>query len=160
VSRRPTEPPRPIRPLDSSRNSFELYLLILGLVTGAPLLWGAPPPMSAAALLDPVQVKLWAVLLVGGCFVALIGVWWTWWAWLARFHPGIRPSLATGLLLEQVGLVAVAVGTIIFAYAIVAVGGSPLVAGLVLGFGLACATRAVRIRRWVKASIRQQDDGP
>jgi hypothetical protein len=116
------DPPRPIRPLDSSRNSFELYLLFLGLITGAPLLWGAPPPMSAAALLNPVQLKVWAFLLVGGCAVALVGVWWTWWAWLARFSPGIRPSLATGLLLEQVGMVSVSVGTLIFAYAIVAVG--------------------------------------
>jgi hypothetical protein len=158
VRRRPDDPPRPIRPLDSSRNSFELYLLFLGLITGAPLLWGGPPPMSAAALLNPVQVKVWALLLVGGCAVALVGVWWTWWAWLARFNPGIRPNLATGLLLEQVGMVSVAVGTIIFAYAIVAVRGSPLVAGLVLGFGLACATRAVRIQRWVKATIRRNGD--
>lgn len=148
-----------IRPLDSSRNSFELYLLFLGLISGLPLLWGGgPPPMSAAALLSPVELKVWACLLVGGCGVALVGVWWTWWAWLARFNSGIRPSLATGLLLEQVGMVSVAVGTMIFAYAIVAVGGSPLLAGIVLGFGLACATRAVRIRRWVRATIRRNGE--
>lgn len=154
MARRP-DPPRPIRPLDSSRNSFELYLLFLGMVTGLPLLWGAPPPTSTEALLNPVEVKVWAFLLVGGCAVALVGVWWTWWAWLSRFAPGVRPNLATGLLLEQVGMVGVAVGTLIFAYAIVAVGGSPLIAGIVLGFGLACTTRAVRIRRWVRATIRR-----
>lgn len=142
------------RPLDSGRNPFELFLLALGLLSGLPLLWGAPPPRSTAQLLSPLLVHVWAAFLVGGCVVALVGVWWTWLGWV--FRAAAKES--TGLLLEQLGLVSVGVGTVIYGIGLIAadVPGSGFAAGLTFAYGLACFWRAVQIQRWVRAAISEQ----
>lgn len=141
--------------LDSGRNPFELFVLGFSLIVGAPLLWGAPVPGTTAALLGPMLVHVWATILVIGCSVTLLGVWWTWWAWLRRWWPRWRPRAATGLLIEQCGLVAVGVGDVIYAVGVftIAPDRGRIGAAIVLGFGLACWWRAWHIRRWVKAIV-------
>jgi hypothetical protein len=145
-----------VRRLDSARNPFELLLLVLGLVSGLPLLWGAPAPGSAAELLGPVLVHVWAYMLVLGCLTALAGVWWT---WPARWIHHLHPRAVTGLLIEQVGLVAVGVGTLVYGIGIVALDsqGRGLAAGISFGYGLACFWRAGQIQHWVRAAIFEQD---
>lgn len=147
------------RRLDSARNPFELFLLGLGLVSGLPLLWGAPSPGSAAELLGPVLVHVWSYILVFGCVTALVGVWWTWWSWLGRWFPHLCLRSVTGLLIEQVGLVAAGVGTTIYGVALVRLDtqGRSLAAGIAFGFGLACFWRAAQIQRWIRAAIFEQD---
>lgn len=144
----------PVRSLDSGRNPFELFLLGLGLLAGLPLLWGSPPPRSTEQLLSPFLVHVWAAFLVGGCVVALVGVWWRWLGWVFRSEA----KHSTGLLLEQLGLVSVGVGTIIYGIGIIASGvpGSGLAVGLTFAYGLACFVRTGRIQRWVRAAIREQ----
>jgi hypothetical protein len=140
--------------LDSSRNPFELFTLGLGLLSGLPLLFGVPAPGSTNALLGPVLVHVWAWILVAGCATALIGVWWTWFGWC----PWVRPTPGTGLLVERVGLVAVGVGTLIYAVAILAEapGFRWLPAAIVAAYGLACWWRAFLIQRWIRAAISRR----
>lgn len=148
-------------PLDSGRNPFELWVLGFGLVVGTPLLFGAPTPGSTTEALGTVLVRVWAWLLVGGCLIALVGVWWTWWGWLGRWISRWRPTTLAGVLIEGVGLVPVATGMVIFAVGVIDFGGAALAAGLVGSWGLACLWRVRQIRRWVKANVRaaQGTDG-
>lgn len=143
--------------LDRGRQPFELFVLVLGLVVGWPLLLGAPTPGSTTELLGPVWARVWAWILVIGCLIALIGVWWTWWNRLQRWFPRISLRTSTGLLIEQVGLVAVGVGTLIYAIGVVSAAGGDtgrfVPAGLVAGLGMACVWRAGQIQRWVRATI-------
>jgi hypothetical protein len=147
----------PVRRLDSPRNPFELFLLFLGLASAFPLLWGAPTPGSTAELLGPVLVRVWGYILVFGCLTALTGVWWT---WLGRlFHRRTKPQEVAGLLIEQVGLVAVGVGTLVYGVGLIGLDtqGRGVVVGIAFGWGLACFWRAGQIQRWVRAAIREQD---
>lgn len=149
------------RPLDSGRNPFELFLLCLGLLSGIPLLFGAPPPGTLAELLSPDLVHAWAAILVFGCGVALCGVWWSWWGWLGRIHPRLATRPTTGLLIEQVGLFAVGGGTLIYGVGIIGSGrdGTGIATGIVLAYGMACFWRFAQIKLWVRAAIREQHKG-
>lgn len=150
-----------VAPLNSARRSpFQLFVLIMGVVVGWPLLFGGPTPGSTTELLGPFWARVWGWILVCGCFVALVGVWWTWWGWLGRWLPRWRPSPSTGLLIEQGGLVAAGAGTLIYVVAVVAAGNATpsrawIATGLVLGMGLACFWRVGQIQRHIRATIRQ-----
>lgn len=130
--------------LDSSRNPFELFVLVLGIISGAPLILGHIVPGSTAALLNPVLLVVWAVILIVGSTVALTGAFW----------PG-RPHI--GLLYEQFGLVITGVGVLIYTAGLLLTVQAPgrwLAAGLAGAYGLACFCRAWQIQRWVKVVLR------
>lgn len=129
-------------------------MLALGFASGLPLLWGAPPPRTAQQLLSPVLVHLWGYTLVLGCLLALLGVCWTWWGWLGKLWPRFQPADGTGLLIEQLGVLAVGVGTVIYGAGILVADqpGSYLAAGIILGFGAACFWRFGQIQRLVKVA--------
>ncbi|SDG94763.1 hypothetical protein [Klenkia brasiliensis] len=144
--------------IENGRHPFELLVLGFGLVVGAPLLVGAPTPGSTEALLGPVMVRVWAWLLVGGCWVALTGAWWTWWRQLDRWVPAAaRLRHDTGLLVEMVGLVAVGAGTVIYGIGVwdgLDTPGRQLPAAIIAGFGVACWVRASQIWRFVRSTLR------
>jgi hypothetical protein len=144
---------RPLLPehllkLSSGRsNPFEIFILILGLVSGTPILTGHAEPTSVVALLDPVLLHIWAWMLTAGCALALAGV-----LWPKRPH--------TGFLIEQVGLVAVGAGVVIYVVALAQIHdpGRVLAIGIATGFGLACWWRVWLIQRWIKSLISLVSD--
>lgn len=135
--------PEHLLKLSSGRsNPFEIFILACGLVSGVPILTGHGHPASVASLLDPKLLHVWAWMLTVGCLVALVGV-----LWSRRAH--------TGFLIEQVGLVAVGSGVIIYVIGLINLHdpGRWLAVGLAVGFGLACWWRVWLIQRYIKSLI-------
>lgn len=131
--------------LSRTRNPFEIYLLLLAIVTSAPSMLGVAPTPSSIEFQLGIYARVWSFFLFAGCAVALVGIFWP------RPRHQERYSV-TGLGLEQTGLVSVAGATIYYSVAIIAVIGSTglITAGIVLAFGLASGVQALRIHRWMK----------
>lgn len=118
-----------------SRHPFELFTLILCVAVGVPALVADARPGSINEALPHWAVDVWGAGLAGGAIVALVGIGWS--------------NRVTGLILEQVGLVAVGCATLVYAAgALVTVGVTALVpAGIVAAFGLSCLWRWLQIQR-------------
>lgn len=143
---------RPVPTLDSGRNPFEVFMLVVSIASGIPLVLGHIVPGSTAALLNPALLVVWAVILIVGSTITLAGAFW----------PGRRGDI--GLLVEQFGLVVVGVGVIVYtAGLLLAATGSGrwVAAGVAGAYGLACWYRAWQIQKWVRAVVRLSEDaGP
>lgn len=129
--------------LSSGRsNPFEIFILLLGTASGVPILTGHAEPGSVVTLLNPMLLHIWAWMLTVGCVIALIGV-----LWPKQAH--------TGFLIEQVGLVAVGAGVVIYVVALANIHDPSRVLsiGIASGFGLACWWRVWLIQRWIKSLI-------
>jgi hypothetical protein len=111
------------------REGFEIYVLALCLLAGAPLLFGAERPGSIQSLLPEQWQFVWSLFLVGGSALALAGIFW--------------PHRATGLILEQVGMVPTAVASLTYALIVlITMGWTSIVpVAVVVGFGVACIHR-------------------
>lgn len=105
-----------------------LFVLVLCVVSGVPLIFANATPGSITAQLDDVWVVVWGLMLTVGALTTLIGT----------FKMSVD-----GIILEQIGSVAVGGATIIYAGAIFATVGyaGSVPAGITLGFGLACLWR-------------------
>lgn len=128
---------------------FEQFFLVLGVVYGLPMVFGAPAPQATEHLLSPLLVHVWATFLAGGCLTALIGTHWEQLGHLANR----RTRNDTSLLLERLGLVAAGVGTLIYAIGLVLIGFPGFLA---FAYGLACFWRAGQITLWIRAAIRDK----
>lgn len=120
---------RAVEILFGSRHPFQIYMLMLCLVSGFPLILGKVQAESIEAQLPGWGATAWGLALVGGALVALIGI--------------FMPNRVNGLLIEGIGLVSVGAAAVIYAIAIIAtVGfGGIVAAGITLGFGLSCIVR-------------------
>lgn len=105
-----------------------VYVLGLATVAGVVLLFTGAEPGSIEALLPKWGVALWAMALVGGSVLTLIGM---------------SRQTVDGVITEQVGSVATGVACVMYASAMILVGGmhALLPASFVLGFGAACFVR-------------------
>lgn len=131
----------------ADRHPFEIYLLAWTFIVSAPASLGlVHVPGSVSEQLPEFAGRAWATGLAIGSATALIGL-----AWKRPTFPRLS---VTGLLLEQVGLVAVGGSTVFYAaVAMFVVGLSALVpAGIVLAFGFACLAQARKIRALLKMS--------
>lgn len=115
-----------------------IFILALCVVSGTPLMLGAVEPGSMDALITPLIVRLWGISLVLGALVTLAGMSW-------------RRSIM-GVLLEQMGSVAVGGCSLFYAVAIMLEAGwSGLVAaGIVTGWGLSCLFRWYQLERLIR----------
>lgn len=104
---------------------FEIFLALLCLLAGIPLLLGAPEPESLNRLLAPAVVKLWGIMLVIGSGAVLVGL-----------VPRMRWVQIKGL--QLLGLAA-----LVYAIAVLALGTRGRLPGLItLAFALACLAKS------------------
>jgi hypothetical protein len=126
----------------SDRHPFEIFMLSTAMVSSFPAAAGfAPPPNSIAQQLPGWPSRAWAIILMLGCAIALVG--------LAKRRPPWPVVSVTALGFEQVGLTIAGGSTTIYALAVIASAGVPALvpAGLSLAFGLACFAQAWKIER-------------
>lgn len=133
-------------PLKAGRHPFQTYLLVLCLVSGAPLATGRTTPGSIADTLPELLVIAWGAMLVLGSATALIGTFW-------------RRNYATALTLERAGLWST--GGAALAYGLCIFASNPFVglvaSFIILAFGAACIKRARDIGYIFKRAL---DDHP
>jgi hypothetical protein len=138
----------------SGRHPFEIFMLALTLVTGAPVLLGVTPrPGSMNALVSSTYVHIWAGALVIGASLALIGV-----AWKRPKDP--RLMSVTGLSLEQVGLVMVAAATLFYTAVLLLsdTPGAGVAIGTILAYGSSCAVRAWQLQGIIRGTRLMHHD--
>lgn len=128
--------------LFGSRHPFQIYMLLLCLFTGLPLLFGRYEPRSIEAQLPGWGVTLWGATLFFGALVALVGI--------------FLPNRVNGLLVEGIGLIATGVAAIIYAVAIIfTIGSAGVVAsGIVVGFGISCVVRWFQLNTVLSTFVR------
>lgn len=133
--------------LASSRHPFQLFLLVLSIVSGIPLLLGIERgPATIESLLPDGMVYMWGLLLTVGSATALIG--------------SLMSNRINGILVEQWGLLVVAVTTIFYGVGILLVVGRTGIqpAAIILAFGLACAYRWYELQRYIGSLSRIVSD--
>jgi hypothetical protein len=130
-----------------------IFVLSLCVISGLPLVFADATPGSIAAQLDRVWVVIWGVMLTVGALTTLIGT--------------VKTDV-NGIILEQIGSVAVGGATIVYAGAILVQirwsGSVP--AAIVLGWGLSCFWRWGQLQALLhkaeqvatEAKERQQDE--
>jgi hypothetical protein len=130
-------------PLHAGRHPFQSFLLALCVVSGIPLLLGAPPAASATALLPSWVVTAWGASLALGAGVAIAGSYWP------------KRNYATALTVERIGLVIVGPAALLYAAIITiytgAAGAVP--ASIVTGFGVASLIRAHDLGKIIRRAI-------
>lgn len=117
----------------SGRHPFEIFTMTLAFATGLPTLLGIQErPSSVMTYLPHIVALLWAIVLTVGSAGALVGVWWK--------------ERATGLILEQLGLGLVGLGSVVYAGVAIGRGIFLIPVGIVAGFGLSCLWRYFQLQ--------------
>lgn len=134
VAKPPMQKPEP-----SSRHPLIVFLLSLCFISGAGIAFGAPAPGSVEEQMTRAGVYGWAFFLAAGAGTVLVGL------ALQANHQ----RLVVGVLLEQVGVVALGFAAIIYSAAAFATVGLQglLPAGITFTFGVACLYRWVSLQR-------------
>lgn len=123
-----------------------VFILILCIVSGLPLILTDIEPGSLESLMPTWWIVLWGLALVCGAGCAL---------W------GMSRQTVDGILVEQVGSVIVGCSSIIYSAAIIiAVGSSGIVsAGIVFGWGLSCFWRWLQLQALVVQGVAVVEGG-
>jgi hypothetical protein len=133
-----------------------VFILSLCIVSGFPLIFANATPGSIASQLDQVWVVIWGVMLTAGALTNLIGT--------------LRADV-NGIILEQIGSVAVGGATVVYAGAIIAQVGwqGTVPVAIVLGLGLSCFWRwgqlqalmhkAEQVATEVRQELEDEEDG-
>ena len=124
-----------------------VFLLVLCVASGLPLLFGTVAPGSIAALLDRPLVIGWGLMLTVGAVVSLVGI--------------FRRTVL-GIILEQVGSVAVGGASLLYAAAILLQVGTRglFSAAIITGWGLSCFWRWAQLQALLNAAQAIADHEP
>jgi|SRR6266705_2800855 len=127
-----------------------VFILALCVISGVPLIFASATPGSIASQLNATWVVIWGVMLTLGALVNLIGT--------------LRLDV-NGVILEQIGSVAVGGASVLYAVAIFTTvqwkGAVP--AAIILGLGVSCFWRYGQLQallhRAEKAATDAKQDG-
>lgn len=128
------------------RHPYEIYLTLFVLATSLPSALGITPlAPSIRGVLDPWVGRTWVIILSISAGLVLIGISW-------RRPRGSNRVSVTGVLIEQVGLVAIAMGSAIYTYSAFHLAGLAALTqvGYVAGYGIASASLALRIQKVIR----------
>lgn len=146
IVRRPSPAPRPV--VVSGRHPYEIFMLILCLLTGIPTMMGVTPtPGSMESQVTPWVSCTWAFFLTFGAATALLGVIWP--------QPKDKELMSvTALSLEQIGLSAVGGAAIFYGAAIYSSTGIKALVplGMIMSFGAASIWRAWQLQRLLQGA--------
>lgn len=128
-----------------------VFILVLSVVSGIPLVFADATPGSIDDQLDAPWVVIWGVMLTAGALTTLIGT--------------LKPNV-DGIILEQIGSVAVGGASLLYAGAIgfqVGLAGS-VPAAIIVGFGLSCFWRWGQLQALIneaeQAAAKAQEPSP
>jgi hypothetical protein len=127
-----------------------VFILALCVVSGVPLIFADATPGSINSQLDPVWVVIWGIMLAAGALVNLIGT--------------LKLDV-NGVILEQIGSVAVGGASLLYSVAIfMSVQWKGFIpAAIVLGLGVSCFWRYGQLQallhRAEKAATDAKQDG-
>lgn len=140
----------------STRHPFEVFLLILSIISGLPVALGNVTPGSVSAALSPWAQRTWGAGLTLGAIVCLLGI------LMTRPNPRAVTVSITGMVIEQVGLVMVGGACMVYVAALIGyVGLDALVpASIVLAYGASCLWRWHQIQRLLilERDLRERDE--
>lgn len=135
-------------PSGEERNPFQVYMLVLAIVSGISSLVRDTPSTSGtvAYYLDGWTLLVWSLMLSLSAFAVLLGMFW----------PG---QVRDGLLLKRIGFLGLIIPTTTYAIVLGAVHGvEALTLSLtMLAFSLACVIQFVRVDRKVRKSVVIQE---
>jgi uncharacterized membrane protein YgdD (TMEM256/DUF423 family) len=124
---------------------FELFLGLAALLSGLSVLLGATHPTALQTQVSPWVLRAWGAALLSGGSLTLVS------RWLIAVAT-TDDRLETAARLERLGMILFSTTAAMYGAAIVAVGRTGLTAGpLILGWSVACATRAWIITQEWKA---------
>lgn len=129
-----------------SRHPFQLFMLIVSFVYSLPgLAFSAVRPGSVQETVGPVGTIVWSAGLAVGTGCALLGIF------------GYRANRATGLSLEEFGLLVAGVATLYYAgVALWALGWAAFFSAVVMvGYGSACIVRSAQLHRLLGRTVRE-----
>lgn len=131
-----------------SRHPFQLFMLIVSFIYSLPgLVFSAVRPGSVQATVGPVGTIIWSIFLCLGTGCALLGIF------------GYRANRATGLSLEEFGLLVAGAATLYYAAVVLWANGLPAFfsAVVMVGYGSACVVRSVQLHRLLGRTVRDLD---
>lgn len=131
-------------PLGEPRNPLAIYLLGLTFLSGLGTTFGVPSSGSIEAELPVYLARAWGVMLTFGSLSTLCGIFW-------------QGDVRTGLVLKRVGMFSLMVAAFVYGTVLIVAGGlqAAYVAGIIYGFGAACAMQFRKINRRIRAIIQE-----
>jgi hypothetical protein len=139
-----------IDPLRAGRHPFQIYLLGLSVISGAPILLGSIGAESVERQLPFWLAFCWGLALLVGAGIALIGCYW----------PG---DYVNALTIERVGLAVIGAAAIVYGVVIMfdnsnSIPSRIIPVAIILAYGFACLRRARDIGRIIQLAIGDLQD--
>jgi hypothetical protein len=129
-------------PLKPSVNATEVFLLLLCLYSGMNAVFTGPNVNSVDYLIGPGWALLWSVSLIGGAFLALLGVFW-------------RGRAITAIAYQEIGYTAFGIASLARGVALLGLDKIPE-SFVIFGFAVAVIARVLQLEK----RIRRDHDLP
>lgn len=135
-------------PLGIPRNPLAVYLLCLAFVSGLGMALGVTTSSGAEAAMPHWVSVAWGVVLVHGSGATLTGMYWP-------------REVKDGLLFKRIGMFSLTVAAGMYSLAMIVVFGISVLftAGIIFGFGAACAVQYHVINERIKAIMALSKTG-